>query len=247
MFREVFLLCAALLSLVNCQSQRFETPVPCVWTDPGTGKIYDLSPLSGKGNSNGDYYLPKGPGQGWDIWLQVCAQLATPTCGNNIAGCQSWSASGKASIGAANSLQFQPAAGLNPGQYGVTIEFTQGDLDRRMEIDFVCDSGAGNGMPAFSGESPTHHYNFKWTSAMSCPVSGSGGLSGGSILLIIFAGLLVIYVVAGVLFNILKRHATGVEIIPNVELWISIPGLVKDGVMYLVHKTIRRGDSYTHV
>ena len=36
-----------------------------------------------------------------------------------------------------------------------------------------------------------------------------------------------IYLVAGVLFMKYKREATGKELIPNVEFWSSLPGLVK--------------------
>jgi len=58
----------------------------------------------------------------------------------------------------------------------------------------------------------------------------------------------VVYLVAGVLFNKFKRGLTGVELVPNVTFWSSIPGLVKDGVMFIVNK-IRglRGGGYQSV
>jgi hypothetical protein len=146
------------------------TPIPCQWKEPLTGELYDLSPIM---NSNADYYIPKNtyPSQGWDIWINICRPLVTQICGPTAAGCLQWdpkSPGGKASIGTATTLQFVRA--VVPGS-GVTAEFIQGDLDRKMEIDFKCDPNAGTGFPAFQNEAPTHHYNFQWTSAYACPVT----------------------------------------------------------------------------
>lgn len=58
------------------------------------------------------------------------------------------------------------------------------------------------------------------------------GLSVGSILDIIFISLLVVYLVAGILFNKYSKGATGKELIPNVNFWIDFPFLVKDGAVF---------------
>ena len=55
------------------------------------------------------------------------------------------------------------------------------------------------------------------------------------------------YLAAGIAFKAVKHQARGIEMIPNVDFWKSFPGLVKDGVMFLIHKVTRRGDSYTPV
>jgi len=234
-------LALCVLELVH-SDQQVVTPVPCTWTDAATGKNYDISPLM---NSANDYFIPKGtfPNQGWDIWINVCRPLVVSTCGPNAAGCQQWdpkSTGGHATMGSASAVQYQTAAIPGFENFGLTAEYAQGDLDRRMEIDFSCDPNAGTGSPAFKNEGPTHHYNFVWSSQYACPVK-AGGLSPGSIMLIIIASLLVIYLVAGILFNKFKRQLGGIEMIPNVEFWISIPGLVKDGVMFLINKITKRG------
>jgi len=41
--------------------------------------------------------------------------------------------------------------------------------------------------------------------------------------------------------------ATGVDIIPNVGFWTSLPGLVKDGFMFIINKIRGRGGSYQQV
>jgi len=58
------------------------------------------------------------------------------------------------------------------------------------------------------------------------------GLSVGSILVIIFISLVVVYLVAGILFNKYSKGATGKELIPNVNFWTDFPLLVKDGAVF---------------
>ena len=47
-----------------------------------------------------------------------------------------------------------------------------------------------------------------------------------------FFVILVIYLVAGILFMKYKRGATGKEVIPNIEFWTSLPGLIKVSSFY---------------
>lgn len=50
------------------------------------------------------------------------------------------------------------------------------------------------------------------------------------------SSLLVLYLVGGVAFNKFYRHHEGKEIIPNVEFWMALPGLVKDGHLFIWRK-----------
>jgi len=70
---------------------------------------------------------------------------------------------------------------------------------------------------------------------------GGGGLSDGSIILIVLFVSLILYCVIGVVWRKKKRGATGKELIPNLEFWTGMPGLVKDGFKYFVSKTCKRG------
>jgi len=54
---------------------------------------------------------------------------------------------------------------------------------------------------------------------------------------------LALYFVVGILFLKFARNASGVEMIPQHDFWFSLPGLVKDGVMFIVNK-IRGGNTY---
>lgn len=74
------------------------------------------------------------------------------------------------------------------------------------------------------------HFPFKLRSKYACP--RKSGLSTGSVLIIVFGSLLLVYIVAGILFNKFHRGATGKEVIPNVNFWMDFPLLVKDGVEF---------------
>jgi len=102
-------------------------------------------------------------------------------------------------------------------------------------------------MPAFWNEDNLIYY-FTWTTEFACPVSGphaggGGGLSGGSILLIILLVVAVVYLVGGILFKKFRMHAEGIDMIPNLGFWTSLPGLVKDGNVWLFRKITGKGSS----
>jgi len=210
----------------------------CVWTDPASGLSYDLSRLT---NSATDYYIQKNtyPLQDWDIWINVCHSLVTALCGGDVIACQEWdktSPQGHAGMGTASSQKFEKNA------LGVVLQYINGPDGRQTEIDFICDAAAGLGKPQYVIENPQHHYTFSWNTQYACPVTrGAGGISPGSILLIILVCLIAVYLVAGLIFNKFKIGLNGIELIPNVTFWTSIPGLVKDGVMFIVNKVRNRG------
>ncbi|KAF7265862.1 uncharacterized protein LOC143198053 [Rhynchophorus ferrugineus] len=60
------------------------------------------------------------------------------------------------------------------------------------------------------------------------------GLSTGSVFCIIFFTTAVVYFLGGGLILYFARGARGVEVIPNYDFWASIPGLVKDGTIYIL-------------
>ncbi|XP_078376511.1 uncharacterized protein LOC144659862 [Oculina patagonica] len=79
-------------------------------------------------------------------------------------------------------------------------------------------------------------YSATYTSSHACPTKGSGssgGLSVGSILLIIFFPLLLMYFIVGVLINRFGRGIESMpELIPNHSFWTDFPFLVKDGAVF---------------
>lgn len=61
------------------------------------------------------------------------------------------------------------------------------------------------------------------------------GLSLGSILLIIFFSLMVVYIILGALYNKFARSREGKEVFPHYTFWIELPVLVKEGGAYSFH------------
>jgi len=56
------------------------------------------------------------------------------------------------------------------------------------------------------------------------------------------------YLIAGVIYNRYRREKRGVELIPNLDLWVSLPSLVKDGHIYLYKRVMSlRGRTYEQV
>ena len=62
----------------------------------------------------------------------------------------------------------------------------------------------------------------------------SSGLSVGTIFLIIILALVVLYFVIGIPICYFVLHKRGVEIIPFVSFWKELPGLVKDGFLFII-------------
>jgi len=141
---------------------------------------------------------------------------------------------------------------------GFVLTFPQGGEPspppvRKTDIEYICDPSGSEGSltPADNPENPTHDYHLTWTTKYACPQSdgdgdgdggggdgGGGGISGGWIFIIILAGSAFIYLIAGVAVKKFVFHAEGIELIPNAMFWIALPGLVKDGNLFLVRKAL---------
>ena len=53
-------------------------------------------------------------------------------------------------------------------------------------------------------------------------------------MIVLFVGLALPYAVGGALFQKYRRGAEGKAVIPHVEFWRSLPGLVVDGIRFSV-------------
>ena len=95
-------------------------------------------------------------------------------------------------------------------------------------------------------------YALTFTTALSCPSNGkekskaSSGLSGGSIFLIVFFITFAVYFLVGGLVMRVVYKAEGRRIVPNVEFWLDLPGLVVDGckLTYAKIASLRTGGVY---
>jgi len=63
-----------------------------------------------------------------------------------------------------------------------------------------------------------------------------GGLSGGSVFLIAFFVMLALYFSVGAVVKWKVYSASGVEMIPNTDFWVDLPGLIRDGCIFVKNK-----------
>ncbi|KAL4222887.1 hypothetical protein ACF0H5_018927 [Mactra antiquata] len=120
----------------------------------------------------------------------------------------------------------------------VVAKYESSDGTRKSLVTLVCNPDMSIPTIEVLGETSITEYSFTLTSAAACTVpseySVGGGLSGGSILLIIAFSLICGYLIAGVVFQKFRQKATGSDLVPNKDLWLSIPGLIKDGCKFCV-------------
>ncbi|XP_045169913.1 cation-dependent mannose-6-phosphate receptor-like [Mercenaria mercenaria] len=213
--------------------------------DDGSGTV-DLSPI---GRQDGtplmqDQFAP----DNYAYSFNPCYPFTEGTC-VNAAACQYDSANNiYYNIGDSSkvTLSFD---GLN-----IVGTYESDDGARSSTVTFQCDPNADPPTDTALGETSTTIYGFTVASKYACvpggpdPGPGPGpsvevsvSISVGSVLVIVFFAVLVVYLIAGVVFNKFVRHNTGKELMPNVTLWVAFPGLVKDGVMFVVSKVTRRG------
>jgi len=206
------------------------------------GKKYDFSPLQ----KPEDYVIPRASiGKGWDVLVNMCVAVSNKACPTTSAICQVWDYNcptpgcGSASLGDSSSFQWLARDGE------VVAKIGGGDGNRNSEIRFKCSTANNN--PVFSNEDPTLEYNFAWETAHACATGSSGGgggkMDGGWIFIIILVCGFSVYFIVGIIIKIAKFQASGSEIIPNRDFWCGLPGLVKDGIMFIVNKTCRRGSA----
>jgi len=108
---------------------------------------------------------------------------------------------------------------------------------RQLVLNFRCKEGV-EGAP-YQLSNPTGCSTvIDFDTMYGCAGKGAaGGLSGGSILLIILFPLIVVYIIGGFVFNVkYKGLPFNKDAFPHIEFWSSIPGLVKDGVLFTVSK-----------
>ena len=128
----------------------------------------------------------------------------------------------------------QPTTWLNKeGQISIECDPTVAEVD--------CKGDAASCAVALTnGPSGAYIYTATFLSPHACPISGGGGGGGGcgfgcAFLLIFFLGGFV-YLVVFMAYNYKVKELRGRELLPHQEFWKSIPGLCKDGAIFLFQK-----------
>jgi len=144
---------------------------------------------------------------------------------------------------------------LIPTGTGFYMYFANGDGTRSgprtANVTCLCASGSSELGPLpgqlYELNGTPNIYGLQFTSPYCCPNGlrpgvGGGGFDYGWIFVIIVFSAAAVYLLGGVIVNRFVFHHEGLQMIPNVDFWVASPGLMKDGVMYVVNK-VRGGQS----
>jgi len=117
-----------------------------------------------------------------------------------------------------------------------------------VEVILNCDPKTAGSVPEKVIEFPptSKKYHLLFSTKYACPGAGGGGLDGGSIFLLILIGVAVLYLLIGILVMRFGKGATGAEMVPNHDFWVSLPGLFMDGCRFTVAK-VRGKQSYNEI
>ncbi|XP_048755153.1 cation-dependent mannose-6-phosphate receptor-like [Ostrea edulis] len=198
------------------------------------GKVIDLKPLA---KSNGPAYLDVLDSGGVDLYSwNPCEPFSEGSC-TNAAVCQTH-AGQQYNCGSQDSAVFSYDSSSQ--MYIITYQADTYTNDLRTTMLLLdCDQGPDVFQPVV--ETSPGNYVLVFKGKYACPRDDDSGLSGGTILIIIFVCLVSVYLIGGVLFQIFIRKSSGVKVIPNHSFWTGLPQLIKDGVFFI----IRRGGKKT--
>ncbi|KNC47220.1 uncharacterized protein AMSG_03648 [Thecamonas trahens ATCC 50062] len=213
------------------------------------------SGFSNLGN-NGDFSVVDGT---FTYKVSPCGSLSSTKCTDSgVAVCQEWS-SGMKTLGLSSARTVVTS--------GSTVTITLGDgahsntcnADNQAQLVIACDESVADAdvkLTFVSSDNCVYKFTAKAKAACGASTGGSsggsspakkkGGLSLGSIILIIMLCLTIVYIGAGMAYNFQMKGLRGVEMFPNLGFWKSFPGLVKDGVLFTYAK-ITRKDSYSSI
>lgn len=176
-----------------------------------------------------------------DITMTGCLAGRVATGDNSTANATTYdSPSNNTVLGVLTGMTFEPLAiGLGKG-VRVVYPRRAGNVSEGFAIDLVCNPLEG--AIEFLGNTTDGIYLFHWETFAACPSYGTG-LSLGTILLVLAPVLAAVYLLAGVAYKSYVQGVRGWERLPHISLWLSLPGLVWDGMQFTwACITCRRND-----
>eukprot|EP00053_Salpingoeca_punica_P009337 m.83567 g.83567 ORF g.83567 m.83567 type:complete len:231 (-) comp14982_c0_seq2:276-968(-) len=200
---------------------------------------FDLTKLRNNGQ---DYKIPL---VGANLAFNFCGPLVAPasatSCGDPINSCVTGT-SGVLVSTAYSNWNNQAIFEVN-GEIYYKVSLT--NPARSMTVKLQCGQGTNT-----ATKSDTEVDVVFYSNLVPCPAPPSKDkkkLSTGSILTIVFFVTLTVYFLLGAVYNHYRNNRSGVEMVPNLEFWQSLPGLIKEGFMFSTHCICRRDGTYTPV
>ncbi|XP_052812123.1 uncharacterized protein LOC128239529 [Mya arenaria] len=229
----------------------------CTMTD-GSG-IVDLTSLASKTDGQPTFKDVMEQEEGYYYSYSPCGSFSEVECKQATACVLDQNKKQSQQIGDSGRAAFQYDADAG----NVVVAYTAGTgVLKLTTVDLICDESACD--PTFTpkGEQGAGQFEMMLKTVCACPgkcdskgptgdckggSGASGGLSGGSILLIIVFGVLVSYLIGGILFMKFVKKAEGSEAIPNKGFWASIPRNVVNGCKFTVSKIRRKDVTYDQI
>ncbi|XP_011667137.2 uncharacterized protein LOC105439633 [Strongylocentrotus purpuratus] len=201
--------------------------------DPPTYRNIDFSPL-GRSDGKPAFAYKETPNDDFKYAYNPCHPFHDGFCTTNTAACQVSN----------DELHSYPIGDPDVIAFEVIdsdIVLTYAEVSGRLAVvNFHCDESALTAATYEPlGEQTPGNYHFTIGTCLAClkdipncyPVGGTE-ITVGGIVCIIFALLVLVYLIGGILYQKFRRGATGKELIPNYGFWSDFPALVKDGFMF---------------
>lgn len=252
------LVAVILVLIASSMAQDASCPVFTAQVNGGQSYTYDISGLKVPNNDKSQFIQGKeiGSGSTWIAYLNICGDASSAGCQQSTPVCQVDGNNGF-SMGAPNwqfGIYYEPTKGPNSTPLpdkGIVVTATGGtpcgppvNAPRKSILFFECFSLANPPTTASIQESdpsdptstptPCVYYWQGMQYSGFCPGAGGGsnGFDYGWVFVIILLCGLFLYFVVGMIVLKFAMHKEGREIVPQVDFWTSLPGLVLDGMKY---------------
>eukprot|EP01101_Sappina_pedata_P012796 TRINITY_DN8_c0_g1_i1.p1 TRINITY_DN8_c0_g1~~TRINITY_DN8_c0_g1_i1.p1 ORF type:complete len:232 (-),score=83.54 TRINITY_DN8_c0_g1_i1:107-802(-) len=226
---------ATLLLLVAiCVLLSFSAANDCSFSDAGGS--YDFSKLT----SSSFYSAIQGTGNTAVNWkVNICKNVIGGTCTG--AACQGTKSAGNL-----------PAkfTELPSKKEGATLTYIDGEyctqfkVNRSTLIYLTCDANVTAPIITDIQEHANCEYSMTMTSALACR-GGSSGMDFGWILILIVVIVIILYLIIGSIYKWKVQGESGLMVIPNIEFWLDLPVMVKDGFVFAWRKITCKSDYQT--
>lgn len=179
-----------------------------------------------------------------------CGLVPTDQCGSSSTGFQAGMTACQERVEGPGAPRFESEMGFLDGyDHPPNIEFSENAdgpgtgvimtmknakcnlVERLVKAIFTCDKSVKNPTTMDIVEFPACQFTIRIRAAEACPVvpSGTSGLTGGAVFIILLAIVIPLYVFGGVLYNKFKANETGWALLPNRSFWLLLLGYFLGG------------------